>query len=390
MSVTDLAPAVVREPDVYRPDGDHSFFWDMLRAEHLRDDNATERLRRHKAQTEHRQREAEQQRLHAFRDSLGQHDLEATFEQRLNPNTSLGTGGEFAVPLWLIDRFASASRAGRPLGDLLQPLPLPRGVHSINVPRMTTGSLEGIQPAEGGGEVENDLVTTGVSSNVVTIDGGLVVSQQLQDQAPAGFDAYAYVDLKRAYNRALELQLISGTGGNGQLLGVTQVTGRNSDIDGTTFTSIQNLWPGLGKAASAVGNNRLLPPEMWLMAPRRWFWIASSVDNSQRPVASPGNTGPHTTDLDRAGGAYPVGPILGLPVYMDGAIPAGSNSDQAICLRPSDMLLWESDDKTIVTAQPTAGTLQVRIALYRYVAFLPHRYPTGITVITNLTQPTGF
>jgi len=373
----------VREPDLYSATSRHSWFWDLARSR--ADADAADRLRRHAEHEAPAVQQRDRQVLDAFRDvaeALGA-------EVRLNPNSSAGTGGEFTVPLWLVSQFASASRAGRPLGDLCNPLPLPAGVHSISVPRMTTGTIAGVQSTDGEAIAEQDITTSTISSNVVTIGGAVDIAQQLEDQAPAGFDTYAFLDLKRAYNRALEIQLLSGTGGPGQLLGVTNVTGITS-ITGTGFTSIQTLWPGFGMAAAGVGNNRLLPPSVWLLAPRRWFWIASSVDNSLRPVSSPGNSGPHTTDLVMEGGAMPVGPILGLPVYLDGAIPAGTSPDYAVCCRPDDMLLWETTDKVLVTPEATSGTLQTRIRLYRYVAFLPHRYPTGIGLITNMPQPAGF
>jgi len=151
------------------------------------------------------------------------------------------------------------------------------------------------------------------------------------------------------------------------------------------------FWKGLGQVAAGVGNNRFYAPEAWLMAPRRWFWIASSVDAQFRPIASPGNTGPATAlQAPYVGGSYSVGPILGLPVYMDGVIPAGASADTIFACRPSDMFLWESADKFLVTPQPLSGTLQVRISLARYAAFMSSRYPAGIGVMTSVPQPTNY
>lgn len=380
--------AQVTEPDIYSAVSRNSFFYDMLRS-NQGDKAAGERMRRHAAHEAPEVARREARKGGAFRDHAAVNGLEA----RVNPNDQLGTGGEFTPPLWLIDQFASSSRAGRPLGDLLNPLPLPKGVHSINVPRMTTGSLAGPQAYNGEPLASQDLVTAAVSSNVCTIGGLLDVSQQLEDQAPAGFDTYAYVDLKRAYNKALEAQLMFGTGVGDQLLGVTNVSGVTSVANAGGSFSDGSFWNNLGSVAAGVGNARLLPPEAWFMAPRRWAWIASSVDGSKRPIASPGNAGPFTAlQAPFEGGALAVGPVLGFPVYQDGALLnlGAAGNDIVVACRPSDMMLWESDDKFMVTVNATAGTLQARIVLARYTAFLPHRYPTGIGLLTGCTQPMGF
>src|SRR5262245_23771655 len=142
---------VRREPAIYRPDREWSFFGDLIAARH-RDIDAMERLHRH--------------------------------EQRTNPNTTAGQGGEFSVPKWAIDQFATPSRAGRVLGDLVQQLLLPAGVSSVHVPRELVGSETAVDQ-EGGAVPSTDMTTADQSSSVVTIAGEADVSQQLYDQTPA-------------------------------------------------------------------------------------------------------------------------------------------------------------------------------------------------------------
>ena len=76
-------------------------------------------------------------------------------------------------------------------------------------------------------------------------------------------------------------------------------------------------------------------------------------------------------------------------IYLDGAIPGGSSADVAIALRASDMLLFESDPKFAVTFNATASTLQARLQLRRYVAFVNTK-PSSICVLTGLPQPSNF
>ena len=374
--------AKVRESLVYAPHSRDSFFRDIVLAQLRRDPDARARLARHGRQMVVER--AERARVAATEFGAVMQTLEA----RANPSSVLGSGGEFDVPLFLVDKFASAARAGRPLADLVGSTPLPPGISSIHIPRMTTGSQTTVQ-ADNTAVAGQDLATVDVVAPVVTIAGQLDVSQQLFDLAPMGFDTYAFTDLLRAYDRNLEAQMLLGSGTAGQMLGVTNVAGINM-VNGSTATTLAGLWPLLGQAGAAVGNTRALPAEVWLLAPRRWFWMASSLDSSNRPISTPGNGAPQPTGLDLAGGAAPVGPMLGLPTYLDGALPAGTSPDTAVCLRPSDMFLFEGPPRLIVAANPLSATLQIRLSLHRYVAWVPQRYPAGIGVVTNIPAPSNY
>ena len=397
MTMQDERPRIeVREPLTYTEDAPRSYFRDLVMSQCFRDDDATSRLEQHGREMRFERAAAdsrEQGRLERTTDGQG-------VEYRVNPNSTLGTGGEFDVPLWLVAKFASAGRAGRPLGDLLQPMMLPPGVQSIHTPRMTTGTAANTS-IDGGAVQNQDVVTTDAFSNVVTISGEATVSQQLLDLSPIGLDAAWYLDLNRAYNRTLESQLLYGSPGAttqqpGQLLGLASVQGipAGNTVAGGTFTTIATLWPGLGQVYANVGNNRLLPLEHWLLTPRRWAFIASSVDSSNRPIASPGNgynlVADVTGDAFQSGGVWSVGPLLHKRAWEDGAIPIVTLTEDIWALRPSDMFLWESAPRTITAVNPSSGTLQVTLSLHRYVAFIGNRYPSGIGRISGLPAPANF
>ena len=383
MTTTDARPpAQVREPLVYGEGSRESFFRDIILSQVRRDLDATNRLARHSAQMVVERAERDRAAATEFGVAL------SALEGRANPSSALGSGGEFDVPLSMLDKFASGARAGRPLADLIGTTPLPPGISSIHIPRMTTGSQTTIQ-IDTEAVTSQDLITTDITTPVVTIAGQLDVSQQIYDLSPLGFDTYAFTDLTRAYNRNLEAQMLNGSGLNGQMLGISNVTGANV-INGAPATTFPALWPLLGQAGAAVGNTRSLPPEVWLLAPRRWFWLASSLDSAQRPISTPGNGAPQPTKLQLAGGAVPVGPMLGLPAYMDGAISGGLNADSMYCVRPSDMYLFEGPPRIIAAANPTGGTMQIRLSLHRYAAFVSARYPFGIGFVQNIPAPPGF
>jgi hypothetical protein len=371
---------VKREPLTYEKHSTRSWFLDRARADILQDDTARARLRRHSE--------------------------EMDVEQRTNPNTVAGTGGELAVPLWLVPFFSPAVAGGRIVADLIDRVgnlfPLPPGVSSINVPRIVAGASSISQGTQGSAEASIDP-TTGKAAGagqIVTIAGDVIVSQQLLDLTPApGADQVFLTELNSNYNHNLELQCLNGTSANGQLLGLGNVTGV-STRDGTTATTIALVWPLIGNLLATVGNKRLEPATHFIMAPRRWAWIVSSIDNQNRPIGTPGDDVPQMSQYPQAGGdwvnqQYPVGRLDGLPVWQSGAIlPQGvqpnANADIIYAIRPKDLFMWESGPKVLVTPEPTSGTLQVRIRLAHYVAAVFDRYPTGIGTLTACPAPSGY
>ena len=401
---------IKREPLTYEPGSGHSFFQDVARSKVQHDENSTARLRRHAIEMEHEYREyrrrdrvgferdlrsaafvtdarqltASGRELppFAFAESFGSN--RAPSELRANPNTTLATGGEFVPPAWLISKFSGQARAARPLADAIGSEPMPKGVGRVlNVPRLTSAMTSGVQPTDGAAVAGTDPTTSTLSSNVATIAGQVDVSLQLLELSPldASWDQVVMSDLTIDINSQLEKQLISGTGVNQQLLGLLNVVG----INAVTFTSgsptFALFYPFMGQAFAAVGNNRLLPPETWLMAPRRFAWMASALDTANSPVVP----------VDQSTADERPSP-LAVPILLDGAIAAGTSADQVIACRPSDLLLWESPKRLRISMSPLAGTLQVRIQVYSYVAAILNRYPSGISVIsgTGLAQPSGF
>lgn len=365
------APAVVRrEERTYEEHKRDSFFFDLWHATQQNNQRAWDRLNRH------------------------QHELDV--ERRTNPNSTAGTGGEFDVPLWAIDKFKTQARAGRVIGDLCTNLVLPPGYESVHVPKMTTGADVTTQPADASVDVSVDQVTAdaGGSNNVVTISGHVDASLQLFEQTPPpGYDGIVYKDLSLAYNQRLETQMLAGSGINGQLTGIKNVSGITS-VDGsgtsaTVDTASTTLWGLIGQAYAGVGNTRELPPEVVVMAPRRWAAVAAAEDSSKRPIFTPGHA--HVNETVATAGGQAVGEILGLPVYVSGGIigTTKTTADYILVMRVGDMLLYESVPKFTVNPDVLSGTMQIRLQLHRYVAFL-NTIASSIAIITAIPQPTNY
>jgi len=381
---------VRREARTYEPWKPQSWFIDMITSQRG-DFEAAARLARH----------AEEFAVEVRANPA----LLGPLEQRTNPGTTLGQGGEFAPPLWVIPLFSPAAAGGRIVADLIDRVgnlyPLAPGVSSVHVPRMVVGALDAPQ-AQAAAVASQDPTTADAAGQgqVVTMAGEVDVDLKLLEQTPApGLDRIIAMELGSNYNQNLDQQCLFGKGTGRELLGLASVSGANT-VSGSGANTIALFWPLLGQVGAAVGNTRLQPIKHWVMAVRRWEWIASSVDSSNRPISSPGADSPRVPAYDEIGGDYvssvvPFGPINGRPVWTSGAILSqgvhpNTAADTVFGIRPRDLLLWESTPRLAVDQQVLSGTLQVRVQLRRYVAAIFNRYPAGIGLLTNVPAPTNF
>ncbi len=319
-----------------------------------------------------------------------------SWEQR-----AVGTGA-FAglnVPNYLLTEFAPLARASAPFLSAIRRLNLPEQGMTIEVSRLTTGSTVEAQTVEGAAVSETNIDDTLLSIPVRTYAGSQDVSRQAVDRA--GVDQLIFGDLAADYLRKVDAGAITGTGANGQHLGLLNVAGIGSVAYTDASPTVGEVWPKIAQAASTVATNRFLPADTLLMHPRRWAWFCAALDTTGRPLVSPEANGPHNA----AGIAGPpsaegfVGKVQGLNVIADAGVPinlgAGTNEDIIVVLRASDILLWteESDlmPRQLRVDEPAAlATLQIRLVAYGYSAFTAGRYPSAIATVggTGLVTPT--
>jgi HK97 family phage major capsid protein len=375
------APVTVKDPPVYA-DGkvETSYFRDLYMAQHKGDRDSTDRLVRNNKQA------ADELETRA----LG------------NTGGTGGSGGEFAPPLWLIDEFIALARPGRKLVDSIGVKPLPSGVSSVNLPRVTGGTTTAIQSTQNTALSQTDMTTGSVAGTVSTIGGKQVVSLQLLQQSGIPFDEVVLQDLAADYARALSLQVLSGSNASGQLNGIATYFTASGTVN-TTYTQATPAVGGTGglyskifAAAAAIETVRYLPPDTIWMHPRRWNWILSSSDTTNRPLVNPSATSFNvvaTNDrgIDAAQGA--VGKIGGLDVVTDAAIPtntgAGTNQDPVYVGIRGDLRLWESPLQAQTFEQPYADSAGVLFRVLAYAASIPSRYTTSLSVVngTGLITP---
>ena len=126
----DVRVEVRKEESIYRPDGQQSFFRDVMRA-HSGDVEARERLHRH---------------------SVEMRDV-----------TAASGGAGYVPPVYLSEYAAPKARAGGPLLAQLPKAPLPDAGMTISVPRVTTGTSVAVQ-TENGSVSETDFVSSQLRS----------------------------------------------------------------------------------------------------------------------------------------------------------------------------------------------------------------------------------
>lgn len=407
---------VVREPLTYqRHDLHTSYLLDLARSDFGRGDvaGARSRLARHADEMQVEMTARLEQRDREFRSGLDgllqeladvspaaaraleREGLVRRQEQRAVSRTD-GAVGELVPPLWLLDEYAGIARAGRPFANECRNIPLPPGTDSINVPLLTTGTLTAPQTADNAAVSSQDLASSSVEAKVRTIAGQEDVSIQLLDQSPIAFDEIVFADLLADYALQLDTQLLNGSGINGQLLGILNTVGVNTETYTDASPTLPELWPKLWEALNKASNARKMPATHWWWNSRRWFWAAAQLDGSNRPFVLVPANGPQNALAVGDGNQNQGGPVthIGAPVYLDLNIPTnlggGTNEDRAIATRMADHILFEGDVNVRVLKEVLSGTLGVRFQAYGYCAFTAGRFPSATTVCsgTGFSTPT--
>ena len=429
---------VISEPMTYREDNqrDHSYFHDLASVYHTtfgqKSDRgaAVERLNRHsqEIEVEMPKRRAERERRAQAQIDQAEREFRTSvvgarpgglttspFESRVNPNRTDGQGGYGVPPLWMVDQasYIRGLRAGRVTAGLCRQLPMPEGTDSINIPKLSTLTQVGVQGSDNTGVTSQDFTDTAVTANVKTLAGQEDVALQLLEQSPDRImDDVIMTDLVADYNRLVDRQVVYGNGTNsaalngGQLSGIYPSTNWSSTnvITATEGTPNAQYFPMVaGAMASQIAWNRFdLSSLAYVLHPRRWFWYATNLDTTGRPLVeapsfSPFNPGALNVDDVPAEGKAGSLPF-GADVYIDANVPSTDNgsgvlsgtNDVAIAANWDDCWLFEGELRTRVLPEVLSGTLECRFQVYNYVAFLV-RYGQSLAIAqgTYLAAPTA-
>lgn len=364
--------SVVSNELIYRKDGQHSYFRDLVRSNPMfglaGQVEARERLARH---------ESEVRSAPEYRDL----------------STTDTAGGGFVPPRYLVDQYVDVARAARPVADIVTNLALPSGTDSINIPVITTGTSVAAQDGNNAAVSETDIVEATVTAGVKTVAGQQDVAIQLLDQSPIAFDQVIFRDLTAECERLVDQYVIRGTNANGQPLGITGVSSPVAVTYTDTTPTVAELYSALANTIQQIHTARYASPTHIVMHPRRWGWIVAASDTTGRPLVVPSGASVNAVGTHQVGAQGIVGNMFGLPVVLDANIAtnigAGTNQDTVLVLKADDLLLWESGLRSRVLPDVGSGTLTVRLQVYKYMAFQGARAPKSIGKVdgTGLTPP---
>lgn len=345
----DIRVEVRKEESIYRPDGQVSFFRDVIRA-HSGDSESRERLHRH---------------------SVEMRDV-----------TAASGGAGYIPPVYLSEYAAPKARAGGPLLAQLPKAPLPDAGMTISVPRVTTGTSTAVQ-TENGTVSETDFVSSQLSTSVRTIAGQSDISIQFFERSFPGADVVIADDLARAYTTEFDRQLINGVAASSEHTGLLNV----GSIGSVTFTSstptASDFLTPIYKAISTVTSNYFQSPTHIVMHPRRAAFLASGQSTST-PIFQQGGLMMASGEQDSG----LVGTIAGLPVVVDANVPTtlgnpGTNQDAILVIHAPALRVMEGTPRFKVHESVGSGTLTVRLSYYGYSAAMFGRYPEAICAITG-------
>ena len=293
------------------------------------------------------------------------------------------------------------ARPGRVVAVLLNKQPLPTGVSSLNLPKVGGGTVVGVQQTQNTQIANTDMQTTSVSSGITTIAGQQIVSLQLISQSGVPLDKIILGDLAFDYAKQLDLQVVTGTGANGQLrdlengasVGTTAFTTASPAFVSTT--SANSFYNSLIRAVNAIAVGRYLPAQQIVMTPTRWNWCQEALDTATRPmILSSGSAfnAPGISTEPTAEGAS--GTLLNLPVFVANSLPSnhgtGTNADEVIVLRGSDVFLYEGELALESFDATYANQASILLRALNFVGMIPDRWSASVNLVngTGLVAPT--
>jgi HK97 family phage major capsid protein len=269
---------------------------------------------------------------------------------------------------------------------------------------LTTGGSVAAQATENSTVSNTDEVWANVTLPVVTAAGTAILSRQALERSTPGYDGLIAADLAGAYAAQVETNIINGTGSSGQPLGVLQTSGINAATAfGAAPTAVSFGSKLAGQIAAVTTTGSGIAARMILMHPRRWGWLSTLVDTTNRPLVEPIGASPYNAAginlAPGASGGDPgpitgmtiVGAIQGVPIITSPAVPinVGTESEDIVVVYDNrQCLLYEDGDDgmpTFLTFEQTAATsLTVTCVSYGYYAFTAGRVPGAIGKVGGL------
>ncbi len=363
--------ASTKSNGVYKPDGEHSYFRDLIadtmaRSHSQRVEDATF------GASDVARLGAGVGELFAAVGSIEEVQARlatvASVEKRDVTSADPGAAA-FLGPGYLGELFNTAARAEASLAGALGLQPIPPGVKQIDIPRLDTGASAAVPATEGANVSETDVDGASQPGKIGIISGRSDLSIQAAEFMDPSFDSVIAKDLGKAIGSALDAQLIAGTNANNQTLGLATVTGIKSisytDASATSQEFIGKCWAAYDAIANGGQGTASPDAYMTVLHPRRLAWLYANPQNAQ--------------SLDpRVPGR--IVPCAGLRT----ALGASTSEDESFVLLPAELPVFASSPVSIVVDENSlSGTMQIRLVAYRAVATGFGRAPGAIARISG-------
>jgi HK97 family phage prohead protease len=323
-SVKAARYSVTREAPVYRFDGTgHSLVRDAWYASTMKDDDAIDRLRKYKRQTEEVATLVNENTLSFAPQTT------TTASQVIPP----GYRPELYVPMLQQERpFVSAASNGTIANAT--PFTVP------TFTSVTTGSadhVEGTNPSDGSLSFGTKTVTP------QAVSGRLVLSREVIDASNPAIDQIALAAMRESYNRQTEAKvytLLNGANGSGGTITTGFVPSGAQAVTVAGGTDNQGLVKQIRSSLASYTFARFAQPTVALMGPGATGRLAASVDTTQRPLF------PYlgATNSLGTGGAngqgWNVDGLNFIPAWAATGVAAGDT--QIFIINRSDFWVWES------------------------------------------------
>jgi HK97 family phage prohead protease len=324
-SVKAARYTVTREEPIYRFDGTgHSVVRDAWYAATQREEDAIERLRKYRKQTE---------------------EVATLFSQNYSLNftpQSTSTASQVIPPGYRPELYVPQLQQQRPFvaaasqGLLANATP-------FTVPTftsVTTGSadhVEGTNPSDGSLSFGTKTVTP------QAISGRIVLTREIVDASNPAIDQIALTAMRESYNRQTEVKvytLLNGANGSGGTITAGFVPSGAQAVTVAGGTDNQGLVKQIRTSLAAYPFNRFLSPTVALMGQGATGRLAAAVDTTQRPLfpyLGASNAVGTGNSIDNAWN------VDGLPFVAAWAATGTAAGDtQIFILNRSDLWVWES------------------------------------------------
>jgi hypothetical protein len=428
------ASARVSEPLTYRRGGEHSFFYDVVRAKRSVK-GARERIERHQ-----REMDVELPKRAQVRARAAQAAYEAAFYstpadrkamdalaggfspfERRAISTIDGSGGYLAPPVYLVDQYVPFARAAAAFSSDWHPMILPPATSEVNVPRLALGTGTGPQN-DLAPVVSRDIQDSLVSTLVRQVAGNADVSYQWLEQgggsAGHGVDELIYADLTADIAQNIDGQALLGSNTSGQILGVWPagaIAAANGILQADTATGGMQSWTGAPTSGSSLHVNAAQLVSLcrrirarsdgwaWYWHPWVWSLYTAQVDDNGRPLVNC-----QCGDLpDGVAGYYqniPVRLDANIPTTFGGATSApyigpltngqyatypgtgsGNSYTPLLLARPGDLFMFTGEIRLRLLEELLSGSGQARFQADQYLAAMPNRYVAAAAVGSSVS-----